>query len=297
MSYPRCVVAGTTYLITRRTEGRRFYFRPDPEVRALFDYCLAEAAAGSGCLLHGWCLMSNHFHLVLTDTKGRLPEFMQRFCRHLALGIARLRGHQGSVFERRSYSAVTLETNEAIIDKLAYTYCNPASAHLVHRAAQWPGALSTPADLGGRPRQVQRPPRLNLFKSMTSEATLRVCAPPHMEELALAKAVQARIEQREAELSAEPLRRVLGVKRALQTNWQSAPKNPTPLHQRRPHFAAITREGLRQAARKLRDFRRAYREAWLQLTQGIRDALFPHGTWRLQQLGLATVATVNQTLG
>lgn len=287
MSYARRIIPGTTYLITRRTEGRRFLFRPDAGVKALFEYCLAEAAERYGCKLHGYCLMSNHLHLVVSDPEGKLPAFMQRLCRHLALGIAKMRGHQGSVFERRSYSAVALETEEAIVDKLAYTHCNPASAHLVDKAAQWPGALSAPAELQGRVRPVKRPQHIGLFKRMQAEVPLRLVAPSSVDGPALASDVAEQVERRHAELSSAPRRRVLGIKRVLSTPWQHAPTTPTPSHERNPRFAAITKDALRRAARNLRAFRKAYREAWLQLAQGVREVLFPFGTWRLCELGLA----------
>ena len=45
MSFPRQVLPGTTYMITRRCAQRQFLMRPDPETNNAFIYCLAEAAA------------------------------------------------------------------------------------------------------------------------------------------------------------------------------------------------------------------------------------------------------------
>ncbi len=76
MSLPRRVVPNTTYLVTRRCLGRRFLLRPDAALNQLFLYCLALGAHKYGIAVHGLCVMSNHYHLTLTDERGVLPEFM-----------------------------------------------------------------------------------------------------------------------------------------------------------------------------------------------------------------------------
>ena len=70
MSLPRQVLANQTYLLTRRCMGRRFLLRPDKRLNNLFVYCLALAAQKYGIQIHAFCVMSNHYHLVLTDTEG-----------------------------------------------------------------------------------------------------------------------------------------------------------------------------------------------------------------------------------
>ena len=77
MSLPWCVLAGTTYLVTRRCIGRRFLLRPDQALNELFVYCLGLAAQAHGVRVHALCVMSNYYHLVLTDVEGVLPDFMR----------------------------------------------------------------------------------------------------------------------------------------------------------------------------------------------------------------------------
>ena len=50
---------------------------PSRELNELVLYILAVAAERSGILLHAYCFMSNHLHLVLTDPRGTLPAFEQ----------------------------------------------------------------------------------------------------------------------------------------------------------------------------------------------------------------------------
>ena len=144
MSLPRCVLSGTTYLVTRRCIGRRFLLRPDRALNEPFVYCLGLAAQGHGVRVLALCVMSNHYHLVLTDVDGVLPHFMRALNRSLAMSVKRLRGWDEVLFEPNvPYSAVALSGTAEILDKAAYTLLNPVSAELVRTPGRWLGVVST----------------------------------------------------------------------------------------------------------------------------------------------------------
>ena len=75
MTYPRRIVPGTTYLLTRRCTQRRFMLVPRGIVPELFGGCVALAAERHGVLVHAVTVMSNHYHAVVTDRHGNIPEF------------------------------------------------------------------------------------------------------------------------------------------------------------------------------------------------------------------------------
>jgi putative transposase len=83
---PRQVLPGTTYLVTRRTSERRFFVPPCAHTNATFLYVLAIAARLHRIEIHAFCVLSNHFHLLLTDPAGRLPAFKRRHTRRTAQG-------------------------------------------------------------------------------------------------------------------------------------------------------------------------------------------------------------------
>lgn len=62
MTVPRCILPGTTYLVTRRCAQRQFLLRPSAETTAIFRYVLALAVHRFGVQLHAACVLSNHFH-------------------------------------------------------------------------------------------------------------------------------------------------------------------------------------------------------------------------------------------
>ena len=77
MSVPRLIVPRVTYLVSRRCIFRRFGLRPSRKINQIFEFCLARAAEKTGCLIHAYVGMSNHYHDVITDVDGNLPEFMR----------------------------------------------------------------------------------------------------------------------------------------------------------------------------------------------------------------------------
>jgi REP element-mobilizing transposase RayT len=141
MAHPRRVVPGETYLITRRCYQRTFRLRPCAETNRIFLYCLAFAAERTGVVVHAACVMSNHHHLVVTDTRGVLPEFLRELHRLTAKAINASQGQWENLWAAESCSAVRLVTDQDVEDKIAYVVANPVAAGLVEQPEQWPGVL------------------------------------------------------------------------------------------------------------------------------------------------------------
>jgi REP element-mobilizing transposase RayT len=148
MSLPRPIVPGTTYLITRRCSQRQLLLRTSACVNQILLYCLAEAASRYHVRLHAYCFLSNHYHLVVTDLDGQLPEFCRWLAEFVAKCINASLGRWECVFAPGTYNAVRLEDPEAVLDKMVYVLANPVSAGLVRDGRQWPGVRSRPEDVG-----------------------------------------------------------------------------------------------------------------------------------------------------
>ena len=67
MTLPREILPASTYLMTRSCAHQEFRLRPSEEVNRILLYCIVEAAARTGVVLHAFCVMSNHWHCVFTD--------------------------------------------------------------------------------------------------------------------------------------------------------------------------------------------------------------------------------------
>jgi REP element-mobilizing transposase RayT len=295
MSLPRRVLPNTTYLVTRRCLGRRFLLRPDDALNNLLIYCLGLAANKHSIEVHAVGAMSNHYHLVLTDVQGVLPDFMAWLNRQLAMCIKRLRRWDEVVWEPNvAYSAVELGGPTEVLDKVAYVLLNPVSAGLVRSPERWPGALSTIGTLRSGPMEAERP--AVWFKdNVPKEVTLSLSLPPcFTDRVGYLDALEALVTSRLAEVRSE-LRRegrgYLGRTRVRKTVVSDQPATQKPRFGRNPSFSALSRSAWLAAVHRLRAFRLAYRVAYERWRRGDRQVEFPAGTWWVVRCAGAAAAT------
>ena len=105
MTAPRRILRGATYLVTRRCSERRFFLRPSASTTAIFQYVLAVAALRYNVLIHAYCVMSNHYHLVVTDPDAQLPEFSRYLDSLVARAVNASLGRWEAFWAPGSYSA------------------------------------------------------------------------------------------------------------------------------------------------------------------------------------------------
>ncbi len=265
---------------------RQFLLRPEPKVNGAFLYCLAYAAEKTGLEVHAYVALSNHHHLVATDPHGRIAEFLQCFHLLLARSTNALRGRFGSVFDCAQTSCVRAVEAEDVLRQLVYTYCNPVSSGLVPRASEWPGARSTPSQLG-ETVSAEKP---NWFFSgeMPDVVPLRIVAPacfPNWSIEELRQEVERATREREEECRAEVEESgtgFLGAPRAL----SQKPTDSAQSYERRwklsPSIGA-KRPGVRiEELRALVRFRKRYREALVEYRNAAEAVIFPAGTYLMR---------------
>jgi putative transposase len=136
---PRQIFKGATYLVTRRCTQRQFLLAPKRRTNQTFHYCLAYAARQTGVWVHAVIVMSNHYHLLVTDPKGVLPEFVACLNKLVAKCMNASYGRWENFWASQQASYVRLLDSEAIVDLMSYVLCNPVEAGLVKRGVEWPG--------------------------------------------------------------------------------------------------------------------------------------------------------------
>lgn len=297
MTAPRQILPGVTYLVTRRCFDRMLLLRPSALVTELFEYVLAAKAREHGILLHAFCVLSNHWHCVLTDPLGRLPEFQRDLGSTVARALNAAHGRWESFWAPGSYSAVALLTVDDVLDKMAYVLANPVAAGLVRRGAEWPGLWSAPERIGAGPREVKRPDHFFRKDGKASEsAPLElVCPPgfPSVEELRrqLAEAVAER-EDRAARAFALEGRAFMEVRRVLAQNPFARPGPGEPRRGLKPRVASRDRWKRVEAVGRLKAFLVEYRAAFRAFKDGARAVVFPEGTyWMRVAYGVACAST------
>lgn len=279
---------GTRYLLSRRCTQRQFLLKPSAMTNAIFLYCLALAAEKTGVVVHAYCVMSNHYHAVVTDPFGRIPEFMEHLHKYVAKCMNASLGRWENFWATEQPSLVALEDDADVLKRLVYTLTNPVEAFLVERCDKWPGLHSTPEQLLGGSVEAPRPDVFFRKDGPTPEvASLAVTRPAIFEDLddaAFAALLREAIASREDELRAQAKAqriRFLGLRRVRAQKHSDTPQTVAPRRHLSPRVAAANKWRRIEALRRLRGFLAEYRAAWEQWRQGLRDVLFPPGTYAL----------------
>jgi REP element-mobilizing transposase RayT len=284
-------------MITRRCTQRQFLMRPDRETNNAFIYCLAVAAQRYRIRVIFTAAMSNHHHTGIEDPDGNYPAFLEHFHKLFAKCQNALRGRWENFWSSEQTSVVRLVDPGDIIDKMIYAICNPVKDNLVDKAHHWPGASSLVALMHGKPLVASRP--RHFFRDeggMPDVVSLSISRPTPFKELShneFAAMMQERIRAVEQDIAAERSRtgiQVLGRRAILAQKWSTSPASREPRRQLDPRVAARSKWSRIEALMRNRAFRNAYiaaREAFL---AGIRDVVFPAGTYWLKRFVQATCA-------
>jgi putative transposase len=135
----RIAKGNLVYHVLNRANGRLHIFHK-PDDFAAFEQILTEALARFDMRLCGYCIMSNHWHLVLWPRlDGDLPAFMKWLTvthshrwhgAHGTVGIGHL--YQGR------YKSFPVQDGQYYLTLMRYVESNPLRAKLVYRSADWP---------------------------------------------------------------------------------------------------------------------------------------------------------------
>lgn len=127
---------GGLYHVTARGNGRLAIFVDDSD-RERFLAVLASVVARYHVLCHGYCLMGNHYHLLLETPEANLSRAMRQLNGVYSQSFNRRHGRPGHVLEGRFHAQVV--DKEAYLRAVCrYIVLNPVRAGLVAHPGQWP---------------------------------------------------------------------------------------------------------------------------------------------------------------
>ena len=168
----RIQLAGALYHVTMRGNNRDDVFFDD-EDRREFVETLGRAKRRQGWIVHAYCLMSNHYHLLVETPEPNLAEGMQWLNSSYAHWFNRAHGRIGHLFQRR-YSDRLISDDEHRREVLRYIPLNPVRGGLCKRPEQWPwSSYAATAGLGRREPFLTVRPTLALFAADPVAARLR----------------------------------------------------------------------------------------------------------------------------
>jgi putative transposase len=118
--------------------------------------------------LLAYCLMPNHYHLLVQCQGGDLSKGMQSVTLAYAKAINERYDRTGSLFEG-AFKAIEVYTSEYLYQLVRYIHLNPVKADLVDRPEEWEfSSYSEYADL-----RTGKLPKMELVRSSFNSATTR----------------------------------------------------------------------------------------------------------------------------
>jgi REP element-mobilizing transposase RayT len=136
MSRPlRIQFPGALYHVTSRGDGREAIYRDDRD-RIAFLAVLAHTCERFNWVCHGYCLMTNHYHLLVETPDANLTLGMRQLNGMYTQRFNRRHARVGHVFQGR-YHAVLVQKESHLLEVARYIVLNPVRAGLVRSPRSW----------------------------------------------------------------------------------------------------------------------------------------------------------------
>ncbi len=127
----RILFPGAFYHVTARGNERKAVFKSKKDREKFLAY-LETATERYNAVIHAYCLMDNHYHLLLETPSGNLPQIMRHINGAYTTYHNVKRSRSGHLFQGR-YKAILVERDEYAKELSRYIHLNPVRADLVEK--------------------------------------------------------------------------------------------------------------------------------------------------------------------
>lgn len=123
------------YHVTSRGNEQKEIFKSRRDREKFLSY-LESAAERYGAVIHVFCLMSNHYHLLLETPEGNLSQIMRHVNGAYTTYFNVKRKRSGHLFQGR-YKAILIEADEYATELSRYIHLNPVKVGIVAKPEEY----------------------------------------------------------------------------------------------------------------------------------------------------------------
>ncbi len=131
----RIEYAGAVYHVTSRGNGKKPVFKDEID-RDTFLRTLQHVNKRYNWICHAYCLMTNHYHLLVETPDGNLSIGMRQINSVYTQLFNKRHGRTGHLFQGR-YKAILIQKDSHLLEVCRYAVLNPVRAKMVERPEDW----------------------------------------------------------------------------------------------------------------------------------------------------------------
>ena len=135
MARPRKISLCNLYHVTSRGVGGQIIFEDDDD-RRHFLRLLKEACVAHDIKVAAWCLMDNHFHLLVMAPLEDITPAMKQVKERYAKDINRRHSRTGHLFQG-TFSSFPIASESYLAAAIHYIHNNPVRAQIVEHPASY----------------------------------------------------------------------------------------------------------------------------------------------------------------
>lgn len=131
----RIEYSGAFYHVTSRGNEQKDVFKSQKDREKFLSY-LESATERYGAVIHAYCLLSNHYHILLETPAGNLSQIMRHINGAYTIYFNIKRKRAGHLFQGR-FKAILVEADEYATELSRYIHLNPVRAGIVARPEEY----------------------------------------------------------------------------------------------------------------------------------------------------------------
>ena len=131
----RITFPGAFYHVTSRGNERKHVFKSNRDREKFLEY-LESATQRYDALIHAYCLMDTHYHLLLETPSGNLSQIMRHINGAYTTYFNEKRARSGHLFQGR-YKAILVDIDEYGKELSRYIHLNPVRAKIVETPEEY----------------------------------------------------------------------------------------------------------------------------------------------------------------